>query len=210
MLSGQCYESTRALPYRPWIDVLESRLAQLSDQALRTLSPFWLEQLARLVPTLNARLSRRAATAAPTAGVEVEHLFGAVNAMLSSPSPRPLLIFIDNLQWADEASLRLFQSVARRSRNASTLLIGTFRSEEAADSPALQSLLGDLRRDGLTHLRLAPPVDDFSVPTVGRTCARCLRTRRAATPCLSAKSCASWRMEPRCRALCPCRRACAS
>ena len=156
MLSGQCYESTRALPYRPWIDVLESRLAQLSDQALRTLSPFWLEQLARLVPTLNARLSRRAATAAPTAGVEVEHLFGAVNAMLSSPSPRPLLIFIDNLQWADEASLRLFQSVARRSRNASTLLIGTFRSEEAADSPALQSLLGDLRRDGLTHLRLAP------------------------------------------------------
>ena len=33
-LTGQCYESTRTAPYRPWIDLLQARLAQVDRRAL--------------------------------------------------------------------------------------------------------------------------------------------------------------------------------
>jgi tetratricopeptide (TPR) repeat protein len=73
---------------------------------------------------------------------------------------RPLLLFIDDLQWADEASLRLFHFIAQRLRRhagAPALLLGAFRIEEADDNPALLTLVDDLRRSGpLVSLALPP------------------------------------------------------
>lgn len=164
-LAGQCYESTRALPYRPWIDILEARLAGLDDATLTKLPALWLEQLMRLLPALAHRLGRDLPTAPPTAGGELERLFTAVTEFLFRlPDTPPLLIFVDNLQWADEASLQLFHFVARRvpragrwfSETRGALLMGAFRSEELYDVPALQALVSDLQRDPLLHLRLEP------------------------------------------------------
>ena len=53
-LTGQCYELTRTAPYRPWIDILQVRLAQVDDANLAHLSPYWLDQLTRLLPELAA------------------------------------------------------------------------------------------------------------------------------------------------------------
>jgi tetratricopeptide (TPR) repeat protein len=115
----------------------------------------------RGVPRLTASL--------PASG-EQEHLWTAVaEVLLRPPAPgdeaaggqaRHLLLFIDDLQWADEVSLRLFHFVAQRLRRhagASALLLGAFRGEEADDNPALLSLLHDLRRSGpLVSLALPP------------------------------------------------------
>jgi DNA-binding SARP family transcriptional activator len=179
-LVGQCYESTRTVPYRPWVDVLRARLAQAGDQALAHLSPYWLDQLARLLPELTARRGAPRFTAAAPASSEQEHLWtAAAEALLRLPGPGgraagggtknggpmsseppPLVLFIDDLQWADEASLRLFHFVAQRFRRhvgAPALLLGAFRSEEADDNPALLSLIHDLRRSGpLLSLALPP------------------------------------------------------
>ncbi len=165
-LVGECYESTAALPYRPWIEVLETQLATLSDSTLRRLSPFWLDYLMRLLPSLAGRLGRALPPAPPTSGGEAQRLFSAISELLFLPVPPSelggarggRLIFIDNLQWADEASLRLFHFVARKVPRSKALLIGTFRSEEVEDTPALQTLLRDLRRHRplYFHLRLAP------------------------------------------------------
>ncbi len=156
-LSGQCYESTRTLPYHPWIELLETRLADLNDDALDRFSPFWMEQLTRLLPTLAGRRAKGTVSAPPTGGGELEHLFAAVVEFLfGEGEPASRIIFVDDLQWADESSLGLFHYLARRVAQRSTLLIGAFRPEELDDSPGLQTLLNDLRRDPLTELRLAP------------------------------------------------------
>ncbi|MFN8457636.1 MAG: AAA family ATPase [Anaerolineae bacterium] len=156
-LSGECYESTRTLPYYPWLDLLETHLANLDEASLNRLSPFWLDYLLRLLPGLAGRLGRTVPPAPAAGEGEIEHLFAAVTELLFHlPQPQPLLIFIDNLQWADEASLRLFHFVARRIRRAKALLLGAFRAEEVHDAPALQTLLEDLRRNALLHLRLPP------------------------------------------------------
>jgi DNA-binding SARP family transcriptional activator/tetratricopeptide (TPR) repeat protein len=157
LLVGQCYESTRALPYHPWIELLETRLAGLQEAALHRLSPFWLDQLTRLLPALAGRLERGPISAPSTDAGELERLFAAVSEFLFRlPGTPPMIIFVDNLQWADEASLRLFHFLARRIPQTFALLAGAFRTEELDEVPALQTLLSDLRRDSLLELRLAP------------------------------------------------------
>lgn len=46
---------------------------------------------------------------------------------------RPLLLFLDDLHWADSASLVLFHYLARNTRDSMMLIIGTYRSEELAE-----------------------------------------------------------------------------
>jgi predicted ATPase len=77
-LTGQCYESTRTLPYRPWVDILQARLAQVNRHALVQLSPYWLDQLTRLLPELAAQRGARQLTAAMLTSGEQEHLWTAV------------------------------------------------------------------------------------------------------------------------------------
>jgi DNA-binding SARP family transcriptional activator len=155
--TGQCYESTRAMPYHPWIELLEKRLAVLDECAIEGIPPYWMEQLTRLLPSLAGRRGREPLPAPPTVGGEVEHLFAAVSDFLFRLSgAAPALIFLDDLQWADESSLRLYHYVARRVAQNRALLLGAFRPEEVEDPSELQTLLSDLRRGLLAEIRLSP------------------------------------------------------
>ena len=81
----------------------------------------------------------------------------------------PLLLFIDDLQWADEASLRLFHFVTqrlRRNAGAPVLLLGALRGEEADDNPALPTLIHDLRRSGTLISLALPPLAASAVDTL--------------------------------------------
>lgn len=155
-LMGRCYESAVALPYYPWMELLEAHLAGLEDSQLRQLSSFTIDYLGRLLPGLARRLARKLAPLLPMTGGEMVRLFTAVFEFLLLPASRPRVLFIDDLQWADETSLRLYHFIARRVPQTPLLLVGAFRPEEAGDTPALQTLLEDLRRDPLQRLQLAP------------------------------------------------------
>jgi predicted ATPase/DNA-binding SARP family transcriptional activator len=166
---GPCYESTRPLPYRPWIELLEARLSELSDAAIRELSPFCLQQLHRLVPSLAGRLKLRTAAPPPPGSDDTERLFAAIHEFLFRPGEaRPGLIFIDDLQWADRASLQLFHFLARRVREACVLLIGAYRSEEVDPASALQTVLADLGRLYPQELALPPLTQAAISDLIGR------------------------------------------
>jgi tetratricopeptide (TPR) repeat protein len=168
-LTGECYESTHALAYAPWREMLDARLAQVDDASLRRLSSFAVDYLARLSPAFARRLRRREPPLAPTSGGELDRLFAAVaEFLLELPGAPPLILFVDNLQWADEASLQLFCLLARRRSPAKALLVGAFRTEEVDHTPALQALLGDLQRQPLVRLYLAP----LTAPAVNDLTAR--------------------------------------
>jgi histidine kinase len=71
---------------------------------------------------------------------------------------RPLVLFIDDLQWADLGTLRFFESVAEL--KASLLLVGAYRDNEVrSGSPLLESIMRVGQR-GATHIELLPlPVE---------------------------------------------------
>jgi predicted ATPase len=69
---------------------------------------------------------------------------------------RPLLLFLEDLQWADSASLVLLHYLARNTRENMVLIVGTYRSEELSESdqgkphPLLETMRM-MSREGLFH-----------------------------------------------------------
>lgn len=60
---------------------------------------------------------------------------------------RPLVLFLDDLQWVDPASLDLFQYLIRDADLNSLLLIGAFRENEVGEEHLLASMLEESRKE---------------------------------------------------------------
>ena len=71
---------------------------------------------------------------------------------------RPLVLFLDDLQWADFASLKLLKSLITHADTPPLLLIGAYRDNEVNASHALAVVLEEARTAGarLTDLSLGP------------------------------------------------------
>ncbi len=78
-------------------------------------------------------------------------VFGAFLQMLSA---RHVLVLIEDLHWADEATLDLLRYVGRRIGATKSLVLATCRSDELGSTHPLRLVLGDLATSGLQ--RLAP------------------------------------------------------
>ncbi len=59
-------------------------------------------------------------------------------------SLKPVLLVIEDLHWADEATLDLIKYLSRRVSQVKVLLIVTYREDEVGARPPLRALLGDL------------------------------------------------------------------
>ncbi len=72
-------------------------------------------------------------------------LFDAVTAVLrSATEDRPLLIVLDDLQWADTPSLLLLEFVARHLASARLVVVGTYRDADLTPLHSLRRIAGDL------------------------------------------------------------------
>jgi tetratricopeptide (TPR) repeat protein len=72
-----------------------------------------------------------------------EELFGAFLTELCAPGPLPVVV-IEDVHWADEATLDLLGFLSRRIREIPVLLIVSYRDDELADAHPLRLALGHL------------------------------------------------------------------
>ena len=91
-------------------------------------------------------------------------LFAAVVGLLSSASQhQPLVIVLDDLQWADTASLHLLRHVIAADRAMRLLVLATHRDDELRRSAELTATLAALHRQpGVAHIELSG-LDDAGV-----------------------------------------------
>jgi DNA-binding SARP family transcriptional activator len=156
-LRGQAFESGARLPYQPLIDALRPRLERETDLAA-VLSDTWLAEVSRILPEL---CDRRPALPAPEGDEAVARtrLFEAIARLGRAFATRaPLVLFVDDVQWADVASLDVLRYVGRRWTQDGTpvLLLLCLRSEALA-TPTLANWLQGLRRDlEVADLELGP------------------------------------------------------
>src|SRR3712207_7656955 len=91
-----------------------------------------------------------AASASPLE--EQQRLFWAVTGFLQAISETaPVALLLDDLHWADDASLELLQHLARHTRAHRVLLLGTYRDVEIGRQHPLGKALRDLEREHLVE-----------------------------------------------------------
>ena len=66
----------------------------------------------------------------------------------------PMIVVLEDLHWADEATLDLLRVVGRRLRDLPVLVIGTCRDEDIADDHPLRLALGDVHPGDVVGLRV--------------------------------------------------------
>jgi len=94
--------------------------------------------------------------------IDRDRTFEAVTTALLQLSIRePIILFLDDLQWADRLSLALLHYLSRKGRNSPLLTIGTYRPEEFARAkekgshPLEETIFSMSREDLLTKMELS-------------------------------------------------------
>ena len=90
----------------------------------------------------------------------------------------PLVLFIDDLQWSDLASLNLLSVLLTNRQIAHFLLIGTYRDNETSPAHPLMLMLESLSRKGINPDTI--PVGNLSEEDVTALCADALRVAPSA------------------------------
>jgi predicted ATPase/DNA-binding CsgD family transcriptional regulator len=80
-------------------------------------------------------------------------VFGAFLELLVAA---PSLVLLEDLHWADEATLDLLRYIGRRIARTPSLVVGSFRSDEVGPSHPLRLVLGDLATCGAQRLLPQP------------------------------------------------------
>jgi DNA-binding winged helix-turn-helix (wHTH) protein/tetratricopeptide (TPR) repeat protein len=150
-LLTRCPEGADAPPYWPWIQMLRAYAADTDDELLRDELSSGVPEAVRLVPEVGTLLS-----AARSAPGRRRRWHDGVHAMLRRSARRaPLLLIVDDLQWADRASLVVLRRLARRLGDVSVLVVATYREPAAGEPTALDRVLPALRvTPGCREVRL--------------------------------------------------------
>ena len=153
VLAARAYETEAGLPFALWVNAVRSADVVENRSIIEALGAEWRDALNPLFRDLLGR--RRRGT------VETENqlrMFEALARLLTTVAAlRPLVIVLEDLQWADETSLRFLAFLGRRIGAARIHVVLTVRPEDAGRGNTLATVVSELRRDGsLLELTLTP------------------------------------------------------
>ena len=151
VLSGRASELERDLPFWLFVDALDEYVQGLEPRRLAALDEDVLVELSHVFPSLPAPPDGRA----PSPQDERYRTHRAVCDLLERlAATRPLALVLDDLHWADAASVELIGALLRRPPAAGVLLALAVRPRQVPER--LSATLERARRDGmLTRLELA-------------------------------------------------------
>ena len=146
--TGRCYEPHQSVPYYPFLEALSSLHAAAPEPVRAELPTRW-PHVMRLLP--EGPGSASSATGA-SPHEEQQRLFWAMTDFLQEISETaPVAVLLDDLHWADDASLELLQHLARHTRAHRVLLLGAYRDVDIGPQHPLGRALLDLEREYLVE-----------------------------------------------------------
>lgn len=156
-LATHCYEIERAMPYQPVIDLVTRALERASGAAVRKIAPVPLAELAALVPAVAERFPNLPELSRDFPEARQARLARAVGQLLEAAADgKPLVLMVDDIQWADDASAQVLHYLARHIAERPALVVYAYRDEELDSDERLARLVESLHRDtGARRLPLA-------------------------------------------------------
>jgi DNA-binding NarL/FixJ family response regulator len=155
VLRGVAAEFEHGVPFAPVVDALDPYLGTLDPARLRLPEGELRDELGAIFPSLRTERTR-------LTGVHDERYraYRAVRELLERlAGPRPLVIAVDDIQWADDASAELIAALLQKPPRARVVLALARRSGQGPTllRTALESVE---RRPGAHRLRLGPLAAD--------------------------------------------------
>lgn len=131
ILQGGCYEFEATTPYLPLAEALRDWVHQADDDTLVDTVGSKAAELARLAPEIESRLG----TLPPSQDLGAEdqrlRLFDNVARFLDKlAGNKGLLLFVDDLHWADQGTLALLSYLMRRLSQSPILILAGYREVE--------------------------------------------------------------------------------
>jgi tetratricopeptide (TPR) repeat protein len=143
-LTGYCHEFSAAPPYGPWLEILGEINLMQGDQGS---------------PAPDIRDGSALQALAPRILSSVEAIDGGA----------PVVLILEDLHWADDATLDLLRIVARRVESHAVLLLVTYRSDDLHLNSSLGRLLPFLLREtGAERIHLERLTPDLTAELVNR------------------------------------------
>ncbi|HET9738228.1 MAG TPA: AAA family ATPase [Solirubrobacteraceae bacterium] len=174
VLYGRCEEEP-ATPYQPFAEAL---------------APLAVPDV--LVADLGQLAAGRPGEPASDPEVGRARMFDAVAAWLEEmAATRPLVLVLDDLHWADRATLLLMRRLATRPQRVPLLLLGSARDAELGPGHPLMDALAEVRRDrpvvrvalhGLDEAAVATVFEELTGTRPDRGAARLLSERTGGNP----------------------------
>lgn len=132
ILTGRCFDLTETPAYGPWLYLFERYMAMLVRTTAEMVPP----------PPAFSQPGRIGEVA------DQATLFRQVRDFAQAATEhQPVVLLLDDLQWADPASLDLLRFLAQSVRTMSLLVLATYRSDEVTRQHPLYTLLPVLVRE---------------------------------------------------------------
>jgi class 3 adenylate cyclase len=149
VLYGGCEEGL-AVPYQPWISAL-TPLVDDNPQLTGQLLDVHAGALQRMLPAVAHPIGSVGAVPGDADTERLLRLDAVVSVLAAASADSPLLLVLDDLHWADAASLQLLRHVVASGDRVRALMVGTYRDSELSRGHPLVSHLAALRREPSTR-----------------------------------------------------------
>ncbi len=155
VLRGGCYEFEAATPYLPFVEGFREWAHWQGNDRLRALLGPTAPEIAKLAPEIEARLGGLSAGASLSPAEERLRLFDNVARFLQSlAATQGLLVFADDIHWADQGTLSLLHYLLRHLKDHRVLILAAYRETELDRAHPLAAALVEWNRERLAD-RLA-------------------------------------------------------
>jgi predicted ATPase len=154
VLRGEAFEAEAMPPYLPFLGALGKYIRMTSSGLLREQIAHAPHTLSSILPELAVHIGNTPAPYSLPPEQARLRLFEAIGIFLENISTNQVLVLtLDDLQWADSASLDLLCYIAKYHTKAKLLILGAYRENEIDRKPALDRTLVEL-----THQRILTTV----------------------------------------------------
>jgi len=166
VLWGYCYEMSGSFPYQPIADAISAYVRTCSPAELRAMLGDSAVDLAKIAPEVRFKLPELPQPEPIGPELERRNLYSAVARFFNAlAEQRPVIIILDDLQWADAATMQLLNFLLVQSvglppanstreagnRHAVPLYLMLYRADSVHDTHPLRGLMGTLARAGISE-----------------------------------------------------------
>jgi class 3 adenylate cyclase len=154
VLVGRSYEGEGAPAYWPWLQMARAYIHDADPETVVSDMGAGVSDIAQVIDDLQDMIPGLRTAASQSLEPEQARFrfFDSCATFLKNAAQRqPLVLFLDDLHWADAPTLRMLQFLARELSDSRLLVIGTYRDVALGRRHPLSQALADLSREGLVE-----------------------------------------------------------